>query len=600
MTTVLSKPEGLAATPADFQWWRKSIPCQAACPTHTDIPKYLALIHQGEFAAAYAVNVRDNVFPDILGRVCTRPCESECRHGEPGLGESVAICTSKRASGDHRPGEEMVTLSELFPESGKRVAVVGGGVAGMTCARELSRRGHRVTLHEEAAALGGMALLAIPAFRLPRDVVHREAGQAVVSDDIEVKCNNSIRDTHALKGLSEAFDAVVMATGAQVPRQCGCAGEDLPQVIPGLDFLLRANRGEVGNLGKHVVVIGGGFTAVDCARVALRHGAESVNLIYRREREHMALTPGEYEELIDEGATTTFKVAPSAFLPHEGGRILAQFSRTRSEGPSGSALAVEPGIAMEVVADAVIVAVGQSPDTAWIQEVCSDQSDSAPGATAFETRCGGNVFLAGDCATGPRSLIEAIAHARCCVADVDHFLCGERRTDEALKIVSGRDESRTRNMDALPRHALPTLPVDQRVLDSEVETGFAPTDASSEASRCYLCHYKYEIDTDACIYCDLCCKVKPRENCIVKAAAFQRDPVGAIESWTPKRDDYDPEHQFEYHINSADCIRCNACLEVCPVSCISVQKVSLEAQCEASRLVAEHPNPISDATEGQG
>ena len=599
MTRALSKREGVITTPADLSWWRKSVPCQAACPTYTDIPAYLAAIYRGAFEDAYTINVRDNVFPDILGRVCTRPCEHVCRHGETGLGDSVAICAAKRSSGDHRGGRAAVVLPDLFGASGKQVAVVGGGVAGLTCARELTRCGHQVTLYEASDLLGGMAALAIPSFRLPGDSVRRETEQATLSG-FKVVSRHPVSDAEALRTLCAEMDAVIMATGAPVARTCGCEGEALPAVISGLRFLMDTNRGIARPVGKQVVVIGGGFTAVDCARVALRQGAGSVTLMYRRERKHMALTPGEYEELVAEGARTIFRVAPLDFRSRENGGVLARFAKTSLTGPSGEGLTIDSRPAMEIAADTVIVAVGQEADLAWVHEACAGH-DGGPRETApLVHHCGANVFLAGDCSTGPRSLIEAIAHARRCAVEVDTFLHGALRLSEALEVTTGRDVQRPRELDALPRRPMPALPPHQRGPSDEVETGHSCADAQTEASRCYLCHYKYEIDMDACIYCDLCCKVKPRANCIIKSAGFYRDQDSAIEDWDPLHDDFDAANQFEYHINPADCIRCNACAEICPVNCITVQKVSRVVSCETVEsppVVPESPSRADDTQE---
>ncbi len=571
MDKVLSEREGLAARPKDLDWLARNIPCQAACPAHTDIPGYLEAIACGDFEAAYRINLADNVFPAVLGRVCSRPCEASCRHGWEGLGESVAICFSKRSAADFLGRTEPVVLPPVFPPTGKRIAVVGAGVAGLAAARELAFWGHRVTVFERHDQPGGLLRLGIPAFRLPREIVEREIRQ-IEAQGVEIRCGVEVGGPNLpLNRLAADHDAVILAAGAFRPTLPSLPGSDLRGVDAGLPFLSAVNEGGRTAVGRRVAVIGGGFTAMDCARVALRLGAESVTVYYRRSLAEIVVTPGEREEVEHEGIPFVLQAAPVAFLGSAGRVERLRLIRTTLGEPdaTGRRRPVEiPGSEFEVEADHVLAATGQTPDRSWL----------AAGALPE------NVVLAGDFAQGSSSLIDAIAHGKAIAAQVDARLMGGRRTSEVAAIRDGRPHPRTRAMDAIPRQPMPAIPVKERTLAGEVETGFDAAAARAEADRCYLCHYKYEIDMGRCIYCDQCIEVKPRPACIVRVKRIDRDPDGRLTGWQERDWSLAPDAaRHDYFINQADCIRCNACLEVCPVKCIHVQKVSwTRAPCAAT------------------
>lgn len=562
MESALSRPSGWAAEPKDFHWLEKNIPCQFACPARTDIPAYLAAIARGDFNAAYGINLEANVFPGVLGRVCARPCEPACRHGWEGLGEPVAICFSKRAAADVQSLENPAANLPRLGKTGRRIAVIGAGVAGLAAGRELARWGHAVTVFEQHARPGGMLRQGIPAFRLPRDVVDREIGQ-VAACGVEIRCGVRVGRDIAFDTLAAGFDAVVVAAGTLKPNLLGLPGGDLRGVEHGLTFLLEVNERDRREIGRRAVVIGGGFTAIDCARVAWRLGATRTGVYYRRSRAEMRVTPGELEEMEREGIPIEFMARPTAFLGSRGRVERVRFVRTE-RGPPGSdgrARPVDiPGSAFEIEADTVLLATGQAPDASWLPPGPRD----------------GKVFLAGDFATGATTLIDAIGHAKRIARGVDSFLTGSDRFADRVVIEDGRDTARARADDLLPRLPMPDLPLGQRHLDSEVETGLWTGPAREEARRCYLCHFKYEIDMTKCIYCDQCVEVKPRPRCIVKAERILKDAEGRVTGWKDRSPSLEPgAPPFEYYINQEDCIRCNACLEVCPAKCICVQKVSL-------------------------
>ena len=597
---AVSVQKGEGQTARDLDWAARNVPCQAACPAGTDIPGYLTAIFEGDYELAYRINLESNVFPGVLGRVCARPCEDECRHGWDDLGDPVGICFAKRAADDLREQGPMV-LEPWFAASGKRVAIVGAGVAGLAAARDLARYGHRVTVFEKHGEPGGMLNQGIPAFRLPRDVIERETAQIRLMG-VDIRCGTEVgRDVHLPELLGD-YDAVVMAAGTLRANHLDLPGKELQGVRHGLDFLLEANETGRAEVGQHVVVIGGGFTAMDCARTAKRLGAvtleftsggtadvaegtvlrapsEHVKVWYRRTEQEMLITPGELDELRHEAIDMEFLVTPVRYMG-ENGRVTAiEFIRTELGEPDDSGrrrpVPIE-GSEFRVPADTVLLATGQFPDAEWLDDKSADALvgedgwlKSGPGhVTAME-----KVFVAGDFAQGASSLISAIGHARKTARKVDEFLVGDVRVVDRVRVEDADDTGRIREMDAVPLQAMPTLPVSERGLTSEVETGYPDALAVDETQRCYRCHYKYEIDSDKCIYCDWCIKAKPRPECILRVRDLHYDDDGRIVGW---EEAHGSDDTYLVWINQYDCIRCGACVDACPVDAISLQRADLE------------------------
>lgn len=585
-SNALSIAEGDSASVQDLFWLQQNIPCQAACPAGTDVPGYLEAIHRGRFDEAYRINLRDNVFPAVLGRVCSRPCEDACRHGWEGNGEPVAICFSKRSAADFADRAPVV-LDPLYPPSGKRIAVIGAGVAGLAAARDLALCGHTVSVYEKHRTPGGMMNQGIPAFRLPRDIIDREIRQ-VEAIGVTIRCGVQVGRDLPVAELIDAHDAVVLAAGTLRPNMLELPGGALSGIEHGLRFLLDVNENTRKNIGRRVAVIGGGYTAMDCARTALRLGAE-VGVYYRRERTDMVVLPGEVEELLEEGGKLENGCAPRGF---EGNAAVngVRFVRTRpgTPGSDGRRLPEDiDGSEFLVQADSVILATGQFPETGWIDSPLKPQLVGRDGwlasGTAHET-AHPKVFVAGDCALGASTLIQAIGHARACARKVDARLTGGERGRRVArigaafqsKVSGGRTTGRTPDMNVIPIHPMPVLPVEQRNRSAEVETGFDGDTARGEASRCYLCHYKFEIIDSKCVLCDECLKVKPVETCIVEIAELARDEEGRITGYRKvEPGQTDSLYYNRLWIDQNQCVRCGRCEAVCPVNAITIQKVSL-------------------------
>ncbi len=558
---ALSAREGWLEQPKDFDWLEKNIPCQAACPAGTDIPGYLEAIAQGRYDEAYLINLRDNVFPAVLGRVCTRPCEPACRHGWEGLGEPVAICFSKRSAADFMQQHGPVRMEPMYPSSGKRVIIIGAGAAGLSAGRELALLGHEVTVLEQHREPGGMMVQGIPEFRLPREVVRREIEQIRLAG-VKIECGVKIGRDRSLDDVLANADAVIIAAGTTKSHLPDLPGRERAGVMSGLQYLQMANAGEAPPTGSRVVVIGGGFTAVDCARMARRLGAVEVRMFYRRTAEEMYIHEAEVEEMRREGIHFETRVAPCQIHADA-----MQMVRTEpgSPAPDGRRSFVPvPGTEFEVPADTVLLATGQERDEDWV------------GSLWAEANRPDHLFVAGDFLNGAGSLIDAVASGKACARDVDRHLTGKNRLREIGWVEPATATGRTRAMDEIPRQPMPVCEVHQRPFAAEVETGYTDDHARTEASRCYLCHYKFEIDNELCIYCDRCLKVKPVEKCIVKVSSLLHDEDGRITGYVPSTGSKDYNMLY---IDQSQCIRCGACRDVCPVECISLQKVSKRSVC---------------------
>jgi formate dehydrogenase major subunit len=561
----------------EVQWLESIIPCQSACPAHTRIPEYLAAVARGEFDAAYKINLQDNVFSAVLGRVCARPCEAACRHGRGAQGESLAICFSKRAAADFVNGGP-VTLAPLFDQpTRKRVAVIGAGVAGLTVARELARSGHTVVVLERHVRPGGMLNQGIPAFRLPRDVVDCEIEQ-VRRCGVAIRTGVEVGRDVTLTDLLAEHDAVVLAAGTLRRNRLDLSGGDLAGIRHGLDFLLEVNEQRLTALSGAVIVIGGGFTAMDCARAAKRLTGAAVTVCYRRSRHEMLVTPGELEELEREGIPLEEMLAPTGYEGDGGGHVRGvRFVRTALGEPdaSGRRRPVPiPGSECVWPADNVILATGQFPDTNWIDEPLRGQLVGDDGwlktgravRTAHE-----RLFAAGDFAQGAMSLIDAIGHAKRCAREVDTFLIGRERWGELAVLEEAAGTGREPNSDRTARQVMPARPVAERRLTTEVETGFSVEDACAEAARCYLCCYLFDLDTSQCIHCGACLDVKSAEGCIVPT--WGRSRHGAAGLAEPTVAEFFQE-RAGLGINQDKCVRCGACADVCPIQCIRIRRVT--------------------------
>jgi NAD-dependent dihydropyrimidine dehydrogenase PreA subunit/thioredoxin reductase len=434
---------------------------------------------------------------------------------------------------------------------------------------------------------GGMLNQGIPMFRLPREWIAREVGQ-IGALGVEIRCGVEVGPGMALTKLLRNYDAVIMAAGTLRPNLLPLPGAALVGVEHGLKFLLEVNEFERREVGKRTVVIGGGYTALDCSRTAVRLGAE-VAVYYRRGREDMVVLPGEVEELEREGGVLHNLCAPIAILAANGRASGVRFVRTQpgEAGHDGRRrVVIEAGSEFDVRADSVILATGQFPDTDWIDAALHGKLVAEDRWLRSGTVHGsgiGKLFVAGDFALGATTLISAIGHAKSCAREVDGFLLGRDRFQDAVTVGAAfqsksahpRSTGRGKEMNVIPLYAMPLLPTNTRDLAAEVERGYDHDCARGEASRCYLCHYKFEILDDKCVLCDECINVKPVSGCIVEISALTQRADGAIVGYEPvAKGKTDSLFYNRLWIDQSQCVRCGECERVCPVNAITIQKVS--------------------------
>jgi len=559
-----------SAHPRDIEYIRTNIPCQWACPALTNVPAYILADYEGDYGRSYVINRSSNLFPGILGRICSRPCEKACRHGESDLGEPVGICHLKRVAGDMKPRGYQLR-EETFGLTGKTVGIVGAGPAGLAAAHSLALFGHRVTVYEALAKPGGMLHYGIPTFRLPRTVLDEEIPY-VLRRGIEMITGARLGTDYTVAELLGRHDAVLLAMGCYQPNRLQVPGEDLPGVHSGLDFMLQVNNGSPPKIGKRVAVIGGGFTGMDCARSSLRLGAEDVRIHTLETEEDLTVTKEEVLETKREGVKLVSLVTTVGILGKEraeGLRLVRNRFGTAGEGGRRIPVPIE-GSDFEVAADMVIVAIGQRPEKspAAIGLDHEPEFDRETGACAIP-----GLYAVGDYARGASTVIEAVAHGRRVAALVDAQLMGRRRREKVVTIEPAEDTRRRRAWDFIPRTHMPTLQLAERLdpPDAEVETGYDQELGRTESQRCYLCNLKYEIYIPDCIYCRWCMDVCPRD-CIDLATAI--DPSRGVHTatirWTKQWNQV-----AAVVIDSDRCIRCGECLRICPTRCIHVTEVNL-------------------------
>lgn len=560
--------------PADFSYMGVNVPCQKACPAYTNVPAYIRSVYEGKHSHSYEINRMVNIMPGVLGRICSRPCETMCRHGEPELGKPVNICHIKRASSDYKEPDHIYG-EQLFAPLGKRACVIGAGPAGLAAAHDLSTVGIEVTLLEAFDEPGGMLSYGIPQFRLPRNILNAEIGN-ILRLGIDLQTGIRVGRDVSVEDLLGRYDAVLVAAGCYVSRNLDIEGEHLNDVHSGLEFVVDVNSGGLPTVGKRVVVIGAGFTAFDCARLALRLGGEEVAICIRATEEELRVTRDEVIEAKREGIAIKGLMVSQRILGSNGKVEGVEFLRSRlgEQLPNGRRKIVPiEGSQFVLPADSVIAAVGQGAEPIPSPGQKGPRGVVQGDPQTFRTSVPG-LYVAGDFMTGPTTVIESIAAGRRAAERIVEDLTGKVLRQWAVRIEEAAITDREREWDFIPRQEMPTvLPPEERLArpDREVETGYSPAEAHEESKRCYLCYLHYEIDIDACIYCRYCIDVAPRD-CIrlVKEVVTNKD--GAV------TDLVETSKWGEVNavvIDNSRCIRCGACLRVCPVDCISVSRVEL-------------------------
>jgi NADPH-dependent glutamate synthase beta subunit-like oxidoreductase/ferredoxin len=568
--------------------YHKVVDCQWACPAHTPVPEYIRQISKGRYADAYMVNWDSNVFPGVLGRVCDRPCETACRRGRVEE-QPVAICRLKRVAADNK-GE----IDDRFPKppekkNGKKVALIGAGPASLTVARDLLLEGYEVSLFERGQKLGGMMRSDIPSFRLPQTVLDEEIETIL---NLGVDLHSGAEITSLKEFLTRDFDAVFVGTGAPRGRNLELPGRyETDNIHMGIDWLSQVAFEHVEAIGKRVVVLGGGNTAMDCCRTARRLGGENVTVVVRSGYDEMKASDWEKEEAETEGIPMLDYRVPKEFL-HEGGKLTGiRFEKVRKElNENGRRKLVPTGEADEIIeCDDVLLAVGQENSFPWIERDIGLEFNEWDMPTVDEVTFSSSkagLFFGGDAAFGPKNIITAVAHGHQAAISIDLFCRGEAietRPEQGVTLASQRmgmhDWSYNSEVHHDPRFKVPMVEQSKALssIKIEVELGFDPLLGHEEALRCLNCDVQTVFEENLCIECDSCVDVCPMD-CISFVENGEEDELRSrlrAPSENKAQSLLVSEGLKTGRVMVKDenvCLHCGFCAERCPTSAWDMQQ----------------------------
>ena len=530
-------------------------PCTMTCPAHVDARHYIEKIAEGDYSGAVRLVREQNPLPAVCGRICTRPCEDECRRNL--VDERIAIDGLKRFATDYEAAHEIL-LPEKDPATGKKVAVIGAGPAGLSCAYYLLLKGHEVTLFERHPKAGGMLRYGIPSYRLPREILDREVG-LIESLGAEIRCGIEFgKDVTPESLKAEGYSAVFLGVGSQKGWALGCPGEETCTdcVFTGVEFLGRVEQShDIDFTGKKVVVVGGGNTAIDAARTSLRLGAAEVEIVYRRGKAEMPAHPEEVAAAEAEGIVLNVLTNPRALGRDEHGIVLTLIRMELGEpDASGRRRPVEvEGSEHDLSADIVISAIGQTQDLSFLNEAFSLETikgrliaDRVAGKTALL-----GVYAGGDVVTGPSTAIEAIAAGKRSALAIDAFLRGEEyQAPDAYfhvkgKTLHGVDPAEYETMEKLPKqHPAEVPPEERKHTFDEAECSFTEEEARKEAARC------------------LKCGCEAQNDCLLRKYSAQYGADQFAFTGDKKQAPRDESHPYFYR-DPNKCILCGRCVRIC-------------------------------------
>ena len=575
------------------EYFHKVVDCQFACPAHTPVPEYIRLIARGQYSDAYMVNWESNVFPGILGRTCDRPCEPACRRGRlEGEEEPVAICRLKRVAADNK---DMEDIEARMPApaaqcNGKRIALIGAGPASLTVARDLAPLGYELVLFDDQQRGGGMMRSQIPAFRLPESVLHEEVGYILNMGVVTHfnRCIDSMREF-----LKDDYDAIFVGTGAPRGRDLEIPGrtEGAANIRIGIDFLASVAFEHIDSIGKRVLVLGGGNTAMDCCRTSRRLGGDEVIVVVRSPFEQMKASPWEKEDAMAEDIPIYDNHVPLEFVLQEGRLVGMRFEKVEAVFDENGRRSLVPIGEKPVFmpCDDVLIAIGQDNAFPWIERDLGLEFDEwdvpVVSVDTFQSTLP-QVFIGGDAAFGPENIITAVAHGHQAAISIHRLCQGEDVNDRlppGTSLISSKmgihEWSYDNHISAENRFVVPHADKVKALADRkiEVELGFDQVTGYEEAQRCLNCDAQTLFTTERCIECDACMDVCPTD-CIsfvlnaeeealrqnLKAAANQLDQDLYVSSDLPTgRVMVKDENQ---------CLHCGLCAERCPTAAWDMQQ----------------------------
>ncbi|MGH8226541.1 MAG: FAD-dependent oxidoreductase [Steroidobacteraceae bacterium] len=571
-------------------YYHRIVDCQWACPAHTDVPEYIRLIAQGRFTDAYMVNRETNVFPGILGRVCDRPCEPACRRARVEQ-KPVAICRLKRVAADHR--EDIAGRLPRVPKvkNGKRIVCIGAGCASLTVANDLLPLGYEVTILEQYAEPGGLMRTNIPSFRLPAAVLDEEIGQ-IVGMGVELRLGHPVPSLRALLDKGE-FDAVFVGSGAPRGKDLDLPGrtQAAEHIHIGIAWLESVAFGHVERIGERVLIIGVGNTAMDCCRTSLRLGAASVKVMARKPRGFFKASDWELEDAEEESIEIVVNRSPKAFVMENGKLAGMRFERMEYELDARGRIVAERVAGEEFLpADDVILAIGQENAFPWIERDLGIDFDkwSVPAVdpvTFQSTRPG--VFFGGDAAFGPKNIIWAVEHGHQAAISIHKHCQGESVTERLAPGVNlqsrkmGMHEwSYANDYAPVERRLMPHVSIKERFkkLNIEVELGFTAEQAAAEVQRCLNCDMQTVFTAKLCIECDACIDICPVDCLTITGNGEEADLRSRLKAPARNLD------QLLYvsaalaqtgrvMVKDEDlCVHCGLCAERCPTAAWDMQK----------------------------
>jgi formate dehydrogenase (NADP+) beta subunit len=582
------KPTDISAP----DYFHKVVDCQWACPAHTPVPEYIRLIAEGRYSDAYMINWKSNVFPGILGRTCDRPCEPACRRGR--VEENpVAICRLKRVAADFKD-DVRHRMPRPAPKIGKRIALVGGGPASLSVARDLAPLGYHCTMFDSDPKAGGMMRSQIPKFRLPDSVIDEETDY-ILNLGIEFRGGHRIDSLKKL--LAENYDAIFVGSGAPRGRELDIPGrkEAAANIHIGIEWLASVSFGHIDKIGRRVIVLGGGNTAMDCCRTARRLGGQDVKVIVRSGFEEMKASPWEKEDAIHEDIPILNFMVPVAFT-HDNGKLTGvTFQKVKAEyDAKGRRNLVPSGEPDQTIpCDDVLVAVGQENAFPWIERDCGIEFDKwnmpkVDPKTFVSTNP--KVFFGGDAAFGPKNIIWAVAHGHDAALSIHKLISGEDITERPLPEVHISSQkmgihewSYDNDISGDKRFKVPhrDKAIALKDIRAEVELGYDVKLALGEAQRCLNCDVQTVFTAPLCIECDACVDICPMDCITFTQNGEEEDLRQRLKAPSPRHDQdlyvADGLKTGRVMVKDEDvCLHCGLCAERCPTGAWDMQKYLID------------------------